>query len=539
MFSSIRQQMGCVLMLVSIAVLAQAQNVPLKEPASIISGKVTIKGKAAPGIVILLRSFVRNSTGPVSNYRGTTDLNGEYRIANVPAGSYNIAPIAPALVDANGSGPVRTLLVNKGETVEHIDFALIRGGAITGKVVDAEGRPVVEQEVRLFAVPDNNQPYPFKGAATDDRGIYRIYGLKAGSYKVATGQSNRGSFANRSNVYKEIYYPSVSEADQATVVEVSEGGETANIDITLGPIVPTYTASGRIVDGETGQPLAGVAYGVKHFISASSTVSISTGAVSNSRGEFKLENLAPGKYAVQIRPGPAAKWRADDALFEIVDENVSGLVVQTKKGATISGVVVIEGTDDKNARNDLRHLVVMADSTSDEKPTSAWSRIDQDGSFIMAGVSPGPTTIQLANSTNFRLVRMERNGVLQGHSIDIREGEAVSLRVVVAYGNGVIRGSVELTNGPLPTGARCYVSVRNIADDPMISSGTNSSAELDARGQFVVEGLFPGTYELSLVIWSSNGRAIFGEKKQQVAVAAGSVNNVTLSIDVNQKTTRP
>src|SRR6185369_11980175 len=112
-----------------------------KEATAIVSGTVSIKGKPAAGIVIVLRSFVRNSTAPVLNYKGTTDVNGDYRIANVPAGNYNIVPLAPALVDANASGQVRTLLLNKGETVEHIDFALVRGGVITGKVVDADGHP--------------------------------------------------------------------------------------------------------------------------------------------------------------------------------------------------------------------------------------------------------------------------------------------------------------------------------------------------------------------------------------------------------------
>jgi len=542
MFSSTSHKLVCILIILSTAVLAHAQFVPVKEKeaTAVISGTVTIKGKPAPGIVIVLRSFVRNSTGPVLNYKGTTDLNGDYRIANVPAGNYNIVPLAPALVDTNASGQVRTLLVNKGETVEHIDFALIRGGVITGKVVDADGHPAVEQEVRLYAVPSTSGNFPMNGVSTDDRGIYRFYGLKAGSYKVSAGDSERGSFGTRTTIYTRSFYPSVPEAEQATVVEVSEGGETTNIDITLGPNLPTYTASGRIVDGATGQPVAGVSYGIKRFVSAYSTSSMSNGAVSNSRGEFKFENLVPGKYAIQISSGPTTKWRADEAPFEIVDENVSGLEIQTRKGATISGVVVIEGADDKNARSDLRHVSLMATSGRDDKATSAWSMIAPEGTFTISGVAPGAARLQLANTTSFRIVRVERNGVVQGRTVDIKEGEDVSLRVVVGYGNGIIRGSVDVINGPLPAGARFYVSVRSISDDPMISSNTTPSVEVDARGQFAVEGLFPGTYEVSAVVWTPNGNAtVLGDKKQQVVVTAGSVSNVNLSIDVTLKTTRP
>ena len=542
MFSSTSHKIICFLIILSAAVFAHSQSLPVKEPTSVVSGKVTLKGKPAADIVVVVRLNNPNSNAQYSSYKGTTDLNGEYRIANVPAGNYMVMPLAPALVDANGFGSQKVIFLNKGETIENIDFALVRGGAITGKVVDADGRPLVEQEIQLFAVQNNNNSnYSMTAVQTDDRGIYRFYGLKAGSYKVATGRGERGSFSNRFNFYKQTYYPSVAEADQATVIEVSEGGEAANIDITVGPRLTSYTASGRIVDGATGQPLPGVAYGIKRFISAYSTSSMSNGAVTNSRGEFKLENLVPGKYAVQVRPAPTNTWRAEDLPFEIVDEDVTGLVVQTKKGATLSGVVVIEGSDDKNARNELRRLMLLAISgPRDDRASNTWSAIGADGSFSMSGVAPGLATFQLANSSHFRLVRVERNGVIASRGVDVKEGEGISdVRVFVAFGNATVRGSMEVPKDTLPSGAHFYVTMRNISDDPMVASGSNLSAEVDARGQFVIEGVFPGTYEISAGIWSPDGRTVFGEKKQQIAVTAGSVNNVTLSMDLNPKTTRP
>src|SRR6185369_285696 len=99
MFSSTHQKIACVLIILSAAVLAHSQTLPVKEATSLISGKVTIKGKAAAGVVILLRPNTVNSAPPqVSSYKSTTDLNGEYRITNVPAGSYIIATLAPAFV---------------------------------------------------------------------------------------------------------------------------------------------------------------------------------------------------------------------------------------------------------------------------------------------------------------------------------------------------------------------------------------------------------------------------------------------------------
>src|ERR1043165_3128591 len=230
MFSSTHQKIFCILALLSSAVLAYSQSAPVKEATGVVSGKVTIKGKAAPGVVILIRSNNTNSNSAA--YKGTTDVNGEYRIANVPAGNYAVMPLAPAFVDASAFGPQRTLLLNKGELVEHIDFALVRGGAITGNIVDADGRPVVQQEVRLFAVSMGDQRFSITGTLTDDRGIYRFYGLRAGGYKVAAGQGERVAMGNRTTVYKQVFYPEAAEPEQAGVIDVSEGGEAANIDIT-------------------------------------------------------------------------------------------------------------------------------------------------------------------------------------------------------------------------------------------------------------------------------------------------------------------
>src|SRR6266850_1414607 len=121
-----------------------------KRPASSISGKVTIKGKGVSGIVVGLRAT--DSFGQqTSLYKSATDQDGNYRITNVPPGSYRVMPAAPAFV-ISGPGELggKSLIITEGETVEGIDFALNRGGVITGKVIDSEGRPLIEEQISLL-----------------------------------------------------------------------------------------------------------------------------------------------------------------------------------------------------------------------------------------------------------------------------------------------------------------------------------------------------------------------------------------------------
>lgn len=182
--------LGCT----GISLRAQSQAKTARKGS--VAGKVTIKGKAAPGIAVGLR--VSQPAGPFEpTFKAKTDQEGNYRVTDVPAGTYQVAPVAPGYVvsDVNNIR-VQTVALTEGESVEGIDFALIRGGVITGKVTDAEGRPVIEQGVSLLqADPPPNQRgpvyqvYPVASFQTDDRGIYRMFGLAAGRYKVAAGSS--------------------------------------------------------------------------------------------------------------------------------------------------------------------------------------------------------------------------------------------------------------------------------------------------------------------------------------------------------------
>lgn len=543
MFSSTLQKIACVLIILSSAVLAQAQSAAVKDPTSTISGKVSIKDKALAGIVISLTASRSSSSERRPSYKARRDVNGEYRITNVPAGTYVIMPLAPALVTTEEMRQGRTLIVNRGETIEHIDFTLLRGGAITGKVVDADGRPVIEVPVAIFAAAADNPLYQFDAIATDDRGVYRIYGLRPGSYKVAAGQNNERRFLNAgSGFYKRSYYPSVPDISKATVIELSEGGEATNVDITLGNSETTYSASGRIVDGATGQPLANVSYGVTHFTNPNSSSSMFNGAVSNSRGEFKLENLVSGKYAVRIMVQPGAgNLRGEEAPFEIIDEDVTGLVVRTHKGASLSGTIVLEGAPDKGVREELRRLSLAAvPSRPDDSGFSSWSMIGPEGTFNISGIAAGTTTLQIGNSRRFRIVRVERDGMPQARSIEVKEGETINgLRVVLAYGDATIRGVVEVTGGTLPPGARFSIWLRNIGDDPTAGSISTGPTDVDARGQFVIEGLMPGTYEVNAAVVNEQVHRALGDKRQQIVVTAGSVNNIILSVDLNSNPLKP
>ena len=444
MASSTRQAIACIFLIFAIVIDARSQSGSEKRPGATFSGKVTIKDKGAPGIAVgLIR--IEESSQEVTRHRALTDDQGNYRITNVGPGKYQLTVVAPGLVPALGSDSNKPFLISKSETVENVDFALVPGGVITGKVTDSVGRPVIEEEISISPAdfpPDSRQRSFYSGpplqTRTDDRGIYRMFGVPAGKYRVAAGQGGDDSFGSRGRGYVRTFHPAATDALQATIIEVTEGSEATNVNITLPDAIVHYSAHGRIIDGDTDQPIANVTYGVRKYITEGLIHGLTTGAVSNKDGEFKLENLSPGKYAVFVEVPPGSDWRAEYVRFEVTDQDVTGLIVRTSKGASASGVIVLEGTDDKTIYEKLRNAHVYAHvSTQNSARTSLQSStISQDGSFRIGGLQAGTVNFGIGMQ-RFHIVRVEGAGLAQTQGIELKDREHIAgLRLIVNYANG-------------------------------------------------------------------------------------------------------
>lgn len=250
------------LTIVSIPTSLWAQSTPkqtLKIARGSISGRVTIKEKGIFGVAVALRKLEQwNSNDRVP--RAMTDQDGFYRIADVAPGTYEVFPSVPAFVPTDAREPRKNVIIGEDEKVENIDFALVRGGVITGRVTDADGHPVIAQQVYIYRAGDfemqrgqKQQVFPLASAPTDDRGIYRVFGLVTGKYKVAAGRSENtftnAPAAGRSS-YTQVFHPDATDNSKAIVIEVGEGTEATNIDITLGRALPTFSIAGHVVDSE-------------------------------------------------------------------------------------------------------------------------------------------------------------------------------------------------------------------------------------------------------------------------------------------------
>ena len=514
------------LFFLSAIVSAHAQPAADKAPRATISGKVTIGGKGVSGVVVGLAVATPSSSTQVTRFRSVTDEDGNYRIKNLPPDTYQVLVAAPAFVQNEFR---KSVAVGKNEVVENVDITLNRGGVITGKVTDADGRPVVEEEI-FCSSSDSKLPY-FRTIRTDDRGVYRAFGLPPGRYTVSAGKDSATSFNRTGDGPQRTYYPSALNASDATAIEINEGSEVDNVDITLGRQVSKYTARGRIIDGDTSQPLPNARIGIQFFFSVGGSTS-RVAAESTKDGEFKVENLPPGKYAVYLDSETGSERVSETVRFEVIDQDIDGLLIKTSQGGSISGVVVLEGTGKPNLAGN--HIAVMLSGQNNQRPVPN-ADIDQNGSFRLTGLPAGQLMLALPiNRDHLRLMRIERDGVVYRNGIEIKEREQITgLRVVVSQANGTIRGVLKLPEGvTLPAPARLLVNVRRI-EDPAASS---SRVTADANGRFLVENLVAGTYEFIVGVTGMPGdqRLTIPRPAQTVVVTNGAIADVTITLQLPQ-----
>lgn len=523
-----------------------------------VSGRITVNGKPAQNVKVISRSWEGGFTNDEPKASDVTDADGRFQLTPLPDGTYRIMASAPAYYsERSGFQPDFGILVTveKGEAVEAINISLKRGGVITGRVTDQSGHPLIRERIQLEPVDENKQRQRnnwlggsnFWVYQTDDRGIYRLYGLPPGRYVVSAGvEKNRGMRMWNGNFYYErTYHPGVTDDSNATIVELTDGGELTGIDIVMGRAEKTYTAIGRAIDAATGKPIAHVNYGFGPLAPNGNYItSTNPGASTNSKGEFRIEGLVRGKYAVFSLQAPQSDFYAAPVSFEVKDADVTGIELKVIRGSSVSGVAVIEGANNLEIANKLSEIRVgvNASQNSGQAHIPAYNelKISADGSFRLTGIGPGNAEFFISDypPKGFHLVRVERDGIEQRSGIQVAANEQITgVKIVIAYGTCVIRGQLKVEEGVIPEGARVGVSGHQVSGAGDTTAYDDSIyAEADAQGRFILKGLLPGEYEITSRIFRASPTGVapvprLKQAKQKVTVTSGAEVQVILTIE--------
>jgi len=532
-----------------------------------IGGQVTIAGKPAVNAVItvtetdLKPDAAGGSDIPIPfRAKARTDGDGRYLVTGLAEGRYVVNAMLKAFVGADSSnnlGLSRTVTLDEGEAQEKIDFALIRGGVMTGKVMDDEGAPIIATRVQLDTVDERGRNFYYRDVSmhemseTDDRGVYRIYGLPPGRYVISAGGEG-GSFG--SGKFVRTYHPDTTDEKQARIIEIKEGSEVTDVDIRFGSARKTYEAAGRVVDRDTGKPVPGISVSCRSKSEkGGSNTSYSTSAVADGQGNFRITGLSPGRYQARVADYQVEIGYTSEATeFEITNDSVSGVDVKAILGATISGVVIVEGAA-AAAKSKLQSMsispgVTPVNSSSYAPHYSTSAKVNADGSFSIKGLPAGRVTFLLVNGGYIAPIkRIDRDGVEIKDAIEVRLGEEITgVRIALYQAQGRIRGQIQITGGALPDGRRLIASARRSATTdeskasdriPAAIYGVSISATIDEKWRFEIEELPAGEYDLSIIAVRETADGNLQESpmsNQRVTVRENGETPVTITIDLNQ-----
>lgn len=343
-----------------------------------------------------------------------TDDEGNFKLNDLPAGAYRILASAPGYVNPEGglssnTGPSRATLYRVGENAT---ITLVKGGVITGKALDSAGQPIVASYVNAYRVRDSEG----RGSAdtgligrglTDDRGVYRIFGLPSGSYVVATDGSGVTTTSAREVT---TYYPSATR-DTAQEVSVTAGAEVQGIDIrhrgelghavsgTVAGYVESRAAFGSGVTVDLLQPGTGL-----RVANASVT--------STSNGGFVMYGVPDGEYEAvayqQSSGADASRGLSTPRRVVVKGADVTGVELRIAGLGSIAGRVVVEKLDaatscpikSQGGREELL-LVARRDEKDARAGRFTWAEgmPNESGDFILAALMAGQyrLTSQLPN----------------------------------------------------------------------------------------------------------------------------------------------
>jgi hypothetical protein len=411
-----------------------------------------------------------------------TDGYGVFEFPPVPGGAYlvlasrrSFAPVQYGQKQWKGSGvPV---VVEETATAV-LSIRLQRFGAIVGTVLDENDVGLPEHEVVCYR---NTRPPVLAGRAkTDDRGMYRLWGLEPGSYVVRTvgKQYDEGS-------YLPTFSRETPRVEQAHAVELTLDQEIDNVNVRPAP--------GRLF------ALAGRAY-VAPAAPVTLTLVSDLGsetATTDGQGNFQFHPMAPGPYELYAQATPDRRTPGGPAAgYQYLTLDRDRTDVRVNLGPLPNVRILLE--DGKGQPVDARSvqlLIRRKDLSGEAKPETF--RIPQ----AYAAIAPGRWELALAPNPNYYTAGFSgpgtdnaEHGRADGWNEILLNGPGQSdVRFVLSAHPGTLHGVVK-DAGKAVAGAPVFLEAYDLEAKRRLTDVRMTRT--DVRGQYDFYGLAPGTYRV-------------------------------------------
>ncbi len=511
---------------VCLPVLGQSESLVRKNTDEPENGEITGKVVNESGQPLAGASLFVRPAGLMTMSRTTTsDAEGNFRVTSLEPALYLISAFAPGYTSEFSDLNPTKKHYRLGDNAR---VEMVRGGAITGTVMNAAGEPVIAARVRAIMLRDPKGDGPsltnfsFNEQQTDDRGIYRIWGLAPGTYLVSAGGSSF-SQAFQFNPYdadSPTYAPSSLTRDTAAEINV-RSGEDSTIDIRYRG-EPGYVVSGTVkTSAQNGPTVNLIPVGGNALPSAVSF------QPPGGRG-FAFHGVGDGDYdlvAQEATSGQAAIPTfalSDTKRITVKGANVTGIELVPKPLPSLSGRITLEPSKLPDCRGKRPPVFaetliqLQREEKEAEKDKALFFRVfeisaspDKGGAFVFRNLVPGRYQFDTRFYARYWYLRTITLGSApaataaktQGSKTDaaanwtvVKTGDQLTnLTIILTEGAASIRGKLPLAEGAsAPAGAFVFLlpAEHDKGEDVLRFFVT----EVAADGTFALNNLPPGKY---------------------------------------------
>jgi uncharacterized surface anchored protein len=451
-------------------------------------------------------------TGLGQQYRGPnirsvdTDEQGRFSFTGLDGGKYRLTAERQGFLRQNYgerkySGSGTPIIVGDGQNIKDLQLRMNPQAVITGKVLDEDGEPLANVQVRAhrYIYQQGKRVWGQVASATSsDIGEFRLPDLQPGRYLVSTNprnlsrnivmQPNEPLSPDPDMTYAATYYPSATSSATASPIDVGAGGEIRGIDIRLVKS-RVWRVRGKVAGIENignGRGRAAVQVALTPAEGPANGQLMTTARPPD--GAFEIRNVPSGSYILHAQTQANSQMYAASMPVQVTGSHVDGLTVQLASGGDLQGKVKLVDADGQNI--ELKNLSVMLRSSGNEGfnfGPPARGRVADDLTFTIKGVPPmkfAVNVLGIPNTCYLKSVTFAGRDVTS-EGLDLSAGGPMEVTISAAAGQ-IDAMILDKDNKPV---AGAVVAI-------IPKEGSTMVFTADDSGILSAKGLKPGDYKL-------------------------------------------
>lgn len=537
------------LIVVASTLLSAAPSPSQRAAATVtIGGRVTEAGTGRP----VRRVLVTVTTSTALTESVATDADGRYIVTGLPPGRFQItAQRVGYLNGAHGAAdvgrPAVPVVIAAGVSRMDLDIVMHRAGVITGTVTGAQGEPMEGLTVGAFRVPPDGRDVVMTQVAevlTDDRGVYRMFGLPPGDYLVVAmagpmqAASRTGELVTEEEIDRRlkvlaspgtlstpirdaavressqhglapVYFPSVLSSADATPVRVRPGDDINGVDIQMR-LTRLVTIDGIVHGDDAALSSMAIFFNSpgRRLPPLHGLVPRYTSRTVPGGREFTYTGVPPGTYTITAATRNATPENGvwGQIILNVTNHDIRGLSIPLSPMLTLHGRLTVSDDDPEPPAWTGASVRLATSNGIGQASTNGTlmggvvippAQVQADGSFVIHGIVPASYTITVASpaTTGLSVQALFVAGRdVFGRPLDIGS----NLRdVVVQMTRRPTQLSGRIATADGVPGAAMHVVAFTVDRSAWgVSSRKVTSTRADTDGRWTLSALPPGNYHV-------------------------------------------